>query len=300
LHIVDQESKKTAKLEYPLKVRDFSKDSLALSDLMLVHRMSMEGTRKNIVPNLTNSVEQGLGEFYMFFEIYNRVQLDSVQLICKFTNTQKEIVLQRSKYEVLSGNRTQVIWKIDTPALAADRYLISIEAMGSTKNLPGVQLTGSTLRTCLIKMKDLPVTITNIDKATDQLRYIALESDMDYIREAKTPEEKLKRFFDFWAKRDPDPKTPHNELMEEYYSRVDYANKNFIGYIEGWKTDMGMIYIHFGPPQNVERHPFDSDSKPYEIWYYYEQNREFIFVDETGFGDYRLRYPTTDLWGRIR
>jgi GWxTD domain-containing protein len=236
----------------------------------------------------------------MFFEIYNRVQLDSVQLICKFTNTQKEIVLQRSKYEVLSGNRTQVIWKIDTPALAADRYLISIEAMGSTKNLPGVQLTGSTLRTCLIKMKDLPVTITNIDKATDQLRYIALESDMDYIREAKTPEEKLKRFFDFWAKRDPDPKTPHNELMEEYYSRVDYANKNFIGYIEGWKTDMGMIYIHFGPPQNVERHPFDSDSKPYEIWYYYEQNREFIFVDETGFGDYRLRYPTTDLWGRIR
>jgi hypothetical protein len=61
-----------------------------------------------------------------------------------------------------------------------------------------------------------------------------------------------------------------------------------------------MVLIRFGSPQNVERHPFESDSKPYEIWYYYDQNREFIFVDETGFGDYRLRNFGSDLWGRIR
>ena len=88
--------------------------------------------------------------------------------------------------------------------------------------------------------------------------------------------------------------------MEEYYSRVEYANKSYAGYMEGWRTDRGMVLIRFGPPQNIERHPFDSDNKPFEIWYYYSQNREFIFVDETGFGDYRLQYPTTDLWGRIR
>jgi hypothetical protein len=88
--------------------------------------------------------------------------------------------------------------------------------------------------------------------------------------------------------------------MEEYYARVAYANRNFKQYMEGWKTDRGMVLIRFGSPQNVERHPFNSESKPYEIWYYYDQNREFIFVDETEFGDYRLQYPETDLWGRIR
>ena len=88
--------------------------------------------------------------------------------------------------------------------------------------------------------------------------------------------------------------------MDEYYARVEYAKKNFQSFLEGWRTDRGMVYIRFGPPQNVERHPFDSDNKQYEIWYYYNQNREFIFVDETGFGDYRLRYPETDLWGRVR
>ena len=88
--------------------------------------------------------------------------------------------------------------------------------------------------------------------------------------------------------------------MEEYYSRVDYANRNYASFTEGWRTDRGMVFIRFGPPQNIERHPFDADTKPYEVWYYYNQNREFIFVDETGFGDYRLLNPETDLWGRMR
>jgi hypothetical protein len=88
--------------------------------------------------------------------------------------------------------------------------------------------------------------------------------------------------------------------MEEYYYRADYADKNFPPYSEGWRTDRGMVLMRFGLPQNVERHLFESNSKPYEIWYYYNQNREFIFIDDTGFGDYRLQYSETDLWGRIR
>jgi GWxTD domain-containing protein len=146
----------------------------------------------------------------------------------------------------------------------------------------------------------MPITIVDLDKAIDQMRYIARDSDLDYIRAGGDAEEKRKRFVEYWAKRDPDPTTPRNELLEEYYRRVDFANKNFAHYLEGWRSDRGMVYIRFGPPENIERHPFDINTKPYEIWYYYQLQREFIFVDETGFGDYRLRYPTTDLWGRIR
>jgi hypothetical protein len=88
--------------------------------------------------------------------------------------------------------------------------------------------------------------------------------------------------------------------MEQYYARVEYANKHFSHFQEGWRTDMGMVYITFGPPNNVERHPFDIDSKPYEIWAYYDLNYQFVFVDQTGFGDYRLITPIWETLGHIR
>ena len=52
-----------------------------------------------------------------------------------------------------------------------------------------------------------------------------------------------------------------------------------------------MVFVLFGVPDNVERHPFEVNSKPYEIWYYNEKSKVFYFVDETGFGDYRLMNP---------
>jgi GWxTD domain-containing protein len=300
LQVKDTESKKITTFHKSVTVRDFRKDSLTMSDLMLVHRMDVDGTRKNIVPNLTGAIAKGANDFYFFFEIYCNPQLDSVQLLCTFTNHKNEIVTRLLKTEVLTGNRTQITWQIDTPALASDQYVILIEAVGYSKTSPAVKVHASSSRPCLVRIKDLPLTVTDIEKAIDQLQYFAQGSDITYIKEAKTPEEKQKRFLEFWAKRDPDPKTPRNELMEEYYLRVAYANRNFTHYLEGWKTDRGMVYIRFGPPENIDGQSFNVDSKPYEIWYYYDRNRKFIFVDETGFGDYRLQYFGSDLWERIR
>jgi len=300
LQVIDNASKKMTAFHKSVSVKDFGTDSLAVSDLMLVQRMDVDGTRKNIVPNLTGVLTKESNGFYLFFEIYNKTQLDSIRFLCKFIDQKKEVIAQRSKSELLSGNRTQMTWQIDTPSLAAGQYVFFIEATGYSKVNPALMVYSSSSRTCIVRIKDLPLTVTDIDKATDQLQYIAKGSEIAYIKEAATQEERQKRFFEFWAKRDPDPKTSRNELMEEYYARIAYANNNFTQYMEGWKTDRGMVLVRFGLPQNVDRHPFDSESKPYEIWYYYDQNREFIFIDETGFGDYRLRYPETDLWGRIR
>jgi GWxTD domain-containing protein len=300
LQVTDQGSKKVTTLRKPLVVKDFSEDSLALSDIMLVSRVNTKGTKKEIVPNLTGIIGRESVSFYLFFEAYNRVQLDSIQLLCKFINSNQEEVMKRMKSEMLSEGQTQIVWQIDTPALDADQYVLKVEATGYSKIYPGTHFHATVSRRFVVQIKDLPTTVTNIDNAIDQLMYIAKGSEISFIRESATPEEKQKRFLEFWAKRDPDPKTSENELMEEYYSRVDYANKNFSTFMEGWKTDMGMILIRFGTPENIERYPFNAENKPYEIWYYYNLNREFVFVDETGFGDYRLRYPTTDLWGRVR
>ncbi|MGY8788607.1 MAG: GWxTD domain-containing protein, partial [Fidelibacterota bacterium] len=72
---------------------------------------------------------------------------------------------------------------------------------------------------------------------------------------------------------------------------VYYSNANFKSYIPGWKTDMGMIYILFGPPDDLEIYN-DPLSRTYsQRWDYYRINKYFDFIDENGFGDYRLTTP---------
>ena len=107
LQVTDQESKKVETFKRSIVVKDFENDTLALSDVMFVSRMTIDGTRKNIVPNLTGMISKEQASFYLFFEIYNRTQFDSVQLICKFINSKQEVVAQRTKSELLAGNRTQ-------------------------------------------------------------------------------------------------------------------------------------------------------------------------------------------------
>jgi GWxTD domain-containing protein len=300
LQITDQESKKVESAKRSITVKDFGNDTLALSTVMMVSRISSDGMRKTIIPNLTGTITKEQSSFYLFFEIYNRVPLDSVKLICTLINPKKEVVAQRTKSELLTDNRTQVIWELDTLTVSPERYALLVEAVGISKSDAAKSFRASVSRPCIVRMKNMPLVITDIDKAIEELLYIAKGGEIDDIRDAATPEEKQKRFLEFWAKHNPNPKEPNNELMEEYYSRVDYANKTYGSHMDGWKTDRGMVLIQFGPPQNIERHPFDADNRPFEVWYYYGQNREFIFIDETGFGDYRLRYPETDLWGRIR
>jgi GWxTD domain-containing protein len=145
-----------------------------------------------------------------------------------------------------------------------------------------------------------PSTIVDLDKAIEQMSYIAGGSVISEIEEGETFQEKLRRFKSYWKTKDPSPNSEHNEMLTEYYRRIAYANTNFKHYFDGWKTDMGMIYIVLGPPNNVERHPFDIESKPYEVWDYYDINKRFVFVDQTGFGDYRLLNQQYGDWYRYR
>ncbi len=54
------------------------------------------------------------------------------------------------------------------------------------------------------------------------------------------------------------------KMMTTYYSRVQRANELFTSHKEGWKTDRGMIFIVYGPPDHIYN---ESDS---EVWEYGE------------------------------
>ncbi len=131
---------------------------------------------------------------------------------------------------------------------------------------------------------------TGYHHMVEQLEYIASSSELRRLKEA-APEERQEMWDEFWKGKDPSPGTERNEARDEYFRRVEYANRYFSGFREGWRTDMGRIYIIYGGPDDIERHPFDLDSPPYEVWYYYGEGLKFVFVDEHGLGDYKLVYP---------
>ena len=122
------------------------------------------------------------------------------------------------------------------------------------------------------------------------MRYILEDDEWKTLSKAKE-DEKETLFLEYWEGKDPTPETPENELMDEYFSRVSYSNANFKGYTDGWKTDMGMIYILFGPPDDLETYNDPMTRYYSQRWHYYRINKYFDFIDEQGFGDYRLTTP---------
>lgn len=131
----------------------------------------------------------------------------------------------------------------------------------------------------------------DFEGALEQLRYIAAPAEIESLKKV-AENDRAKAWNDFWKSKDPSPGTEENEIRDEYYRRVAYANEHYsLPGKEGWRTDAGMVYITYGEPDEIERHPFDIESKPYELWYYYNPRRTFLFVDINGYGEYVLQYP---------
>lgn len=301
VQVIDLDTKFGLKKDGYITIRNFVKNPITISDLMLVSSVKFENNQKIIVPNVSNTITSNTTQnFYLFFEIYNNTNnSDSLSIVYKINKIKgrkkEQITIRTGRIsDFIKPGKNSIILEVPELRLGFGDYIIFVEArMNSNPDYYTISHQNFTVR-----WLEIPDLITDLDKAIEQLVYIAKPEELKYIKSSTDETEKERRFLEFWRKRDPTPNTLKNELMEEYYARVKYANEHFGHYIEGWKTDMGMVYIIFGPPSSVDRHPFDIDSKPYEIWYYYEINRRFIFVDESGFGDYRLITPLWDEWTR--
>lgn len=296
VQIKDVETGKTARQKRRVWVRNYFSDPFTLSDVMLVNHLDVSQEKKVVYPNISGNVETSAEKFTLFFEAYTSLGSDSSDVGLRIRTLRGDTVQSDSFQEQLRGAKTLCFHDVRIAKLVAGDYLLELTATPVGRlDSAGRPIVARSSRNFMIRWRGMPVSITDLDRAIDELQYVADKDLIDSMRKAP-PELKRELFRGFWRKRDPSPNTERNELMEEYYARVSYANKHFTHYIDGWKTDMGMVYIIFGAPNNVERHPFDIDSKPYEVWTYYEQNREFVFVDATGFGDYRLQNPIWDLY----
>lgn len=129
----------------------------------------------------------------------------------------------------------------------------------------------------MVRDDDYPV-VNKRHQLVEPLRYLTTQKEFADLQ-ASHPDS-IKYLADqFWLARAGSVERAKN-LVKAYYSRVQRANELFTSFKEGWKTDRGMIYIVFGPPNVVYRY---ADR---EVW---------IYGDDSSALQYRFTFTLTKL-----
>ena len=118
----------------------------------------------------------------------------------------------------------------------------------NSKGLYFFQKDSSTANGISIRVQDtyFPLAKT-FESVLDPLIYISTRSETESIRNAPAPQ---KAFEEYWINLVKIPNLA-TSTVRKFYERVEAANYLFTNFEEGWKSDMGMIYIVYGPPNDV-------------------------------------------------
>ena len=193
--------------------------------------------------------------------------------------------------------RGNVVWRDSLMLPTHDSLTSGIFSLPISEIGPGVAAfvswrgTGAdSARTRVIVSFAEGLAITSFDDMVSYLRYFAAPEQLQALRDA-APTERGKAWIAFLRSTDPDPATPEHEALRDYFVRVEQANQR---YREeggpGWLTDRGRVFITLGDPDQI----YDQGQNDIaqrgrvQIWEYTQYRAQLVFIDQTGFGRYRM------------
>ena len=133
-----------------------------------------------------------------------------------------------------------------------------------------------------------------LDEAFAPLSYISTPEDRLAIWSSQLSIQAKRNFLTgFWGRRDQTLDTPKNEARETFYNSILTANERFTDRQarsrQGWRTDMGRIFIRNGEPTEQLKRSQVGVAAPYQVWRYAgAKDKWYIFVDRTNFGSFEL------------
>jgi GWxTD domain-containing protein len=89
-----------------------------------------------------------------------------------------------------------------------------------------------------------------MNKPEDMIEPLAYLVSTDEMADLKSHPKPKIALDEFWLKCGGNVEKAR-ELIRIYYTRVLYANYYFTSFKDGWRTDRGMIYIIYGPPDKI-------------------------------------------------
>jgi len=302
----------TARFQDKVNLSRFSDSLLCISGIQLSSKVEKSADTKSVFfkntleiqPNPLRLFGNNISKLYYYFELYNIRKenisadysivstitdlndnvLKSNSIKCKITNDSKveygsfEIgdlktnsyrlvieILNNKDSSIIKNNKKFIIFNTDTNAMlnqpASDDYLLSEYAKYSGQQL---------------------------DEEFSLAIYLASDVERNQYELLSKLESKRKFMFLFWKDK--------NITKNVYLERIKYANKNYRSdFSPGWKTDRGRVFCTYGKPDHMDRYPYESDQRAYEIWYYdsIQGGIMFVFADLTqASGNYGLIHST--------
>ena len=136
--------------------------------------------------------------------------------------------------------------------------------------------------------ENLPV--ATFDEMLQYLRFFAPPAKLQALRDAPG-EQRAEAWARFLSETDPNPQTTVHEGLRDYFGRVRLANERFREEgAAGWMSDRGMVFVALGDPDQIyEQGTSDvSQRGRAQIWEYRQYGLQLVFIDQTGFGRWRL------------
>lgn len=287
VEITDLDTRKRLRRNYPIALANIDDQRLQVSALALGHRLQEPDSIAYNFAALLTSQDERQGVYY---EVYGLTPVDTLHLSYAIRDWRK-IVLETWEHQVTAGAATLRHFE---PLGQRVKYqgpqhlTVNVKRGADTAsahvdfrvNLPSFEAEAGDSAT--IDFRQMPYGV---------LQYISTNDEFKRIAADASGAERDSLIAAFWRERDPSPGTEKNELREEFYRRVAFAQTRFSVYgadKAGWETDRGRVYIVFGPPHEVHHRLEEEGSSPYEVWLYPHRDRYFIFRDKEGSGDYKL------------
>jgi GWxTD domain-containing protein len=304
----------TVKFEFAVSAYDTAKSRL--SDIELSTNIIKSEDKNSVyfkygmevIPNPDALFGMNLKTIHYYYEIYSIKRDfpgDSNYLIMSITDLSGNIIKQNKKFEIVKSDAFVETGSIDIDSLDKGVYFLKVKLLDSINGKyiekdKKFFIYNKTKSGLLSQKDDKDFLVSEYktmseEKVEDEYNksiYIRTTPENDEYSKLKTLDEKRKFMFYFWKKRKINLVSNVNDYKIEYFKKVNEANNYYRqGFMEGWKTDKGRIYITYGKPSEVESHPNESDSKGYEIWTYenIQGGAICVFAErEIGSGFYNL------------
>ncbi len=305
LVLSDPNSASVLERDFKVKLKRQHEKTPRLSDIQLVQAANptSDDTSKfdkggyTLIPSVSHryGANDAL-KLLFYFEVYQgRSDEDSIAIETKLRHETKGMLYRDTLTSKITNGVLRQFREISMDNLRPGEFRLDVTLKGRRD-----KTLDSQAKYFELIWSEQSLLMYDYESIVSQLSLISLPGEIQTLKSQETYDDRLKAFNDFWDSRDPTPGTRENENKNEFYHRIHVANQMF-AYLRtpGWKTDRGRVYIVYGEPDQVEDYPFELNQYPHQEWHYYRdaRYRKFVFIDETGDGDFRLIYPYDGLIG---
>jgi len=304
--IVDVHSKKKQTMRRSVSLELFPPGEMAISDITIASQVVKAKTENeftrygyDVVPNGQRTFTSAAPMMYYFFEGYGISGTGNYDVHAQILSLNGDVVQDFPSSTKKMPGTSVVEWGgLNTAGLGSGIYKLSIEITDDVTQKTATQKrtfyilreTSSKENASEIKDEYAGLSASQVDDIY-KVASVLMDKKEKRLYSKSDNEGKRNVLSSFWDRRDPTPETPVNEFKQQFYQRVQMANRDFgFGSGDGWNTDRGRVLIKYGPPNNIEKQQSSINQKPWVTWQYYEIEGgvQFIFVDRTGYGSFQL------------